>query len=469
MNSQEPEGESGTGSAPRELKQAPSALDAPAAAPKEPWQTLRIGRTYRYARPYSPVTSVIDGLPNYFSVVASPGRKLALLESGINPIRSVKGADGADRCPAILLSSSPHKAGSSMTPWEDVYDIDNGAVRYFGDNKDEKDPSKAPGNTALLRQLALHTAQDRDQRARAAPILFFRRVTIDGRIKGNVMFLGVGLLQRAERVTEFDRAREIYFTNYAFEFVVFDLSNEAESVKWHWIEARGDSNLTTEEALLRAPAAWRDWVAHGKPAIERCRRRVSKLMTVHRTDQVPRTGSQEQKALDIIYAHYGRTAFRRLFEHFASSVVERLIVDSGAQYRHGWVTQTSGDGGADFVGRVDVGTGFARTRLVLLGQAKCEKPDAPTGGNHIARTVARLKRGWIGAYVTTSYFSEPVQLEVIEDEYPIMLVNGLQVASAALAMARDAGFVDLFKFLEDFDAGVSAAVHLKRPEEILRE
>ena len=72
--------------------------------------------------------------------------------------------------------------------------------------------------------------------------------------------------------------------------------------------------------------------------------------------------------------------------------------------------------------------------------------------------------------MTTSYFSEPVQLEVIEDEYPIMLVNGLQVARAVLAMARDAGFVDVLKFLKDFDAAVSsAAVHLKRPEEILRE
>lgn len=468
MNTQElkdePAGEPSSHEVRRSLTQ-----DAHESAPQEHSRSLRIGRTYRYARPYTASPSVVDGLPNYFSVVASPGRKLALLESGINPIRGVNGADGTDRCPAILLSSSPHKAGSSMTPWEDVYDIDNGAVRYFGDNKDEKDPSKAPGNIALLRQLALHTAQDAVQRARAAPILFFRRVTVDRRIKGNVMFLGVGVLQRAERVTEFDRSREIYFTNYAFEFVVFDLSNEAESVMWDWIEGRGDPNLTSEQTLSRAPAAWRDWVAHGKPSIERCRRRVSKLMTVHRADQVPRNGSPERKALDLIYAHYGRPTFRRLFEHLASSVVERLIVDSGAQYRHGWVTQNSGDGGADFVGRVDVGTGFARTRLVLLGQAKCEKPDAPTGGNHIARTVARLKRGWIGAYVTTSYFSEPVQLEVIEDEYPIMLVNGLQVARAVLAMARDAGCVDVLKFLKDFDAAVSAAIHLKRPEEILRE
>ena len=42
-----------------------------------------------------------------------------------------------------------------------------------------------------------------------------------------------------------------------------------------------------------------------------------------------------------------------------------------------------------------------------------------TNGKDIARTVARLKRGWIGIYITTGYFSEPVQREVIEDKYPL--------------------------------------------------
>ena len=40
-----------------------------------------------------------------------------------------------------------------------------------------------------------------------------------------------------------------------------------------------------------------------------------------------------------------------------------------------------------------------------------------------------MKRGWIGAYVTTSYFSESVQQEVKEDSYPIMMINGAKVAA----------------------------------------
>jgi len=42
---------------------------------------------------------------------------------------------------------------------------------------------------------------------------------------------------------------------------------------------------------------------------------------------------------------------------------------------------------------MDIGTGFGSAKLIVLGQAKCESLSSPTGGNHIARTVAKLKRG----------------------------------------------------------------------------
>jgi len=54
----------------------------------------------------------------------------------------------------------------------------------------------------------------------------------------------------------------------------------------------------------------------------------------------------------------------------------------------------------------------------VLGQAKCQVLDRPTHGRDIARTVARLRRGRLGVYVTTSFFSSQTQREVIEDRYP---------------------------------------------------
>jgi len=84
---------------------------------------MRIGEIFRYSRPYNAREETIDGLPNFFHYTSSPGAKLALLDSGINPIQKISAPDG-QRCPAILISSSPHKIGSPETPWQDFFDPD---------------------------------------------------------------------------------------------------------------------------------------------------------------------------------------------------------------------------------------------------------------------------------------------------------------------------------------------------------
>jgi hypothetical protein len=93
----------------------------------------------------------------------------------------------------------------------------------------------------------------------------------------------------------------------------------------------------------------------------------------------------------------------------AELVAEEILKGTARHYRRGCVTPPSGDGGADFIARMGVGSGFATTKLVVLGQAKCEGLGTATSGRDIARTVARLRRGWIGVYVTTSYFSRRAQ------------------------------------------------------------
>jgi hypothetical protein len=71
---------------------------------------------------------------------------------------------------------------------------------------------------------------------------------------------------------------------------------------------------------------------------------------------------------------------------------------------------------------------LARLQIIMLGQAKCEKLTGHVNGKDIARLVARLKRGWVGAFVTTQTFSEPLQKEILDDNYPLLLINGLKVA-----------------------------------------
>ncbi|MFJ2947712.1 restriction endonuclease [Streptomyces sp. NPDC087226] len=135
----------------------------------------------------------------------------------------------------------------------------------------------------------------------------------------------------------------------------------------------------------------------------------------------------------------------------------------------GWLARRSGHGGADFVGRFDLGggSGLAGTSLVVLGQAKCVKPDTLITAEQIARVVARLRRGWIGVYVTTGAYSESAQTEMVEDQYPIILLNGTSLVAELRSMGRDDHGGDLAACIEHVLAGREVAITNRRPEEIL--
>jgi hypothetical protein len=428
---------------------------------------MEIGEIFRYARPYSAKYEVIDDLPNYFWQTFTPGEKFPLLESGINPIQKI-GASGSQRCPAILISSSPHKIGSEETPWQDFFDPDNGYIRYFGDNKKPGvDPGSPLGNKALLEQFELHSSLDKSMRAKACPILFFKRVRVGKRVKGNVQFNGFGIINGVERITQYDRKNQRTFPNYVFEFTVFSLGSENELFNWDWISSRRNIQSNDITSLKNAPESWKLWVQKGPQALEACRRRVVKLFTYSSEEQKPIKGSREEKVLEEIYSFY--TGRKSRFESLAAIITSRIIQKNGHTYYPGWITPASSDHGADFIGRLDIGTDLARAKVIVLGQAKCEKISSPTGGNHIARTVARLRRGWIGVYVTTSYFSVPVQREVLQDKYPILLVNGLRLTKEAIELAHEQGFASIQEFLESIDINHDARVKNRDPEEILFE
>jgi len=427
---------------------------------------LRIGEVFRYARPYSSESAEIDGYPNHFFATSLPGQALAQLDSGINPIGLIRAPEGSRR-PAILIRSSPHKIGSHDTPWQDTFDPDNGHIRYYGDNKEPgKNPDEAPGNKVLLDAFKIHSTLDSQLRSQAVPLLFYRAVSRNEKSKGYVEFNGFGIIQSVELITQYDRAKERAFPNYAFDFVIFDMRKEHEEFDWNWINDRRNPELSIEKILQKAPESWKSWIKNGPKLLERNRRYVSKLLVATTAEQQPTPNSREEAALKKIYEFYTK---KSRFESLASIITARYIRDSGGVYKEGWITPGSWDHGADFYGRLDVGFGFGKVKVILLGQAKCESPNAPTSGTHIARTVARLKRGWVGAYVTTSYFSESVQREIIEDSYPILLINGKKLAETALKIVHDDGYPSIESFLADVDTQYENKIKNRRAEELLLE
>lgn len=176
-------------------------------------------------------------------------------------------------------------------------------------------------------------------------------------------------------------------------------------------------------------------------------------------------GGKDEKLLDQIYSYYEGKQHR--FEALAQTVAERVIEPAPGSYLPGGLTRASADGGIDFIARLDVDAGFGRAKLIVLGQAKCEQPGRPTHGNHIARTVARLRRGWLGVYVTTSFFSPQTQREVIEDRYPIVLVCGRRLAEVVQSMLVERGIDDLTALLDEIDAAYDQPLAPRDPEELL--
>lgn len=97
------------------------------------------------------------------------------------------------------------------------------------------------------------------------------------------------------------------------------------------------------------------------------------------------------------------------------------------------------------------------------------KPDSLVTAEQIARVVARLRRGWIGVYVTTGAYSVPAQIEMVEDQYPIVLISGLDLVHELRSMARDDHGGNVTACIEHILGGRETAITNRRPEEILLE
>ena len=279
-------------------------------------------------------------------------------------------------------------------------DPENGYAIYHGDNRTPgSDPRSADGNRKIL-EVAYQYA-DPDSRTLAPPMLLFENARIPGSSARYRRLAGYGV-PRDLRIQS-QRSVKGTFTNLVLELMLFSLTTEGEQLDWEWIDRRRDRSLTSDEALSNAPVAWRQWVRHGDSALEASRRRVYGAALRSPAEQIREASQDDNELAESIYRFYSSDAYE--FEGLASWVAGQVL---GPRSSRGWVTPRV-DGGIDFVSRVELGSGFSKATVVILGQAKCIKPESSVSGKDLARTVARLKRGWIGVVVTTGTFSVKAQ------------------------------------------------------------
>ena len=288
----------------------------------------------------------------------------------------------------------------------------------------------------------------------------FEHTAVDGKKKGYRRFAGFGVPTDVRLQTQATRGGR--FTNLAIELALFGLESEGDAFDWRWISDRRDQSMSAARSNQRAPESWRIWVAEGDAAIERIRRDVVRDR-VFRASERRKVSADLHGLLNSVHQFYESKPHG--FEGLASFVTQKVV---GPDCRRGWVTPRSGDGGIDFVNRLDVGSGMASTSAVILGQAKNREPFKAVAGRDLARVVARLRRGWIGAFVTTGVFTDSAQRELIDDEYPMLLVDGIRVAQEVQKELISEG-INLERFLKRETDWYDSNVSYLRPERILAQ
>jgi len=343
-------------------------------------------------------------------------------------------------CPALIFHSNPYQKDKEINPWRDVLLPTEGIAFYNGDNRSpDRSPGANPpngsqsGNNKTESLLNLYKSHYNSDRLKAPPILLFEQVKINDKIKGYRAFKGIGIITKTHIRQQYEEKTDRVFSNYLFEIVLLQLP--PEGLKWTWIDDRRNKNLSINQINRNAPSSWNTWVKEGDACIHRVKQKILRYSVSHPNQQREELKSGHIAILNSIISHYKPDRKELKFEALASLAAEEFFGES--QFTRGWITPQSGDMGIDFIGKYNFhhpeippppGTILGSTSLLVIGQAKCRLLGKEEMAKDIARVASRLQRGHIGIYITTSTFRESVQEEVAIDEYPMILINGRQLA-----------------------------------------
>ncbi len=383
-----------------------------------------------------------DGIINYRYVTSLDGKKGSAANVS-RPMFWYKDVGGI--CPALIFHSNPLQKDKEINPWRDVILSTEGIVYYNGDNKfPDRSPGANPpngsqsGNNKTEGLINLYKSHLIEDRMAAPPVLVFEQVKVKNRVKGYRAFKGVGIITKTHVRQQYEDKTNKVFSNYLFEIVLVGLPYDG--LNWQWIDDRRNPKLSMDKKLRNSPEQWKRWVMEGEACIDKVRQKILRYSISHPNDQRKELTPGHKEVLNEIVNHYKTNRRELKFEALASLVAEEFF--GATKYTRGWITPQSADMGVDFIGRYDLmhpevapppGTILGSTSLLVIGQAKCRLIDKEEMARDIARVASRLQRGHIGIYITTGTYKESVQQEVAMDDYPMILINGRQLADLIAA------------------------------------
>lgn len=315
-------------------------------------------------------------------------------------IRAIKNQATGDRAYLIFVSDS--SAAQNQNPWDDVINMEEGIVRYWGDAKarDNPNPDAAMGNKWVKKDYCRTYAQEK--RADAPPILLFEKPE-----SGYVTFRGVCILidLRVERHKDEGETT----VNYLFDLAILD----ADAVSLEWIHRKSRTGVD-----IGGPDAWREWVDGGRA------RRYSIWNDNIRSTKAQQPSGLYRELLADIRMRLDNPNKGQKLEYLVKFLMEGMENFSNIE-----LTPSSGDRGVDLSGKIELFTDpllrSVDTRIDFKAQVK-NRGDS-ISGEELSRLASRIDDGEIGLFFTTSHYTRQAQKENLST-YPVRLFAGGDLA-----------------------------------------
>lgn len=329
--------------------------------------------------------------------------------SGFRPKSKVAAESDILHCAFCVLVTN-----FGETEWPDSLDYENGIFTYYGDNRSPGrriDETRVGGNRLLQHVFSLlHVGR----RSEIPPFLCFEKYKND---QGTQMrFLGLAC-PGGQRFSSLEDLVAVWRVKDATRFqnyrAIFTILRE-ETVSHAWLQDLVQNTASANS--LHCPETWRKWVNLGTYTPLKCSRQATPRT---RQQQLPQSAAERRVLEQVI-----RELSDREFEYFAAELVQ--LMDD--RFTNVTVTRAVRDGGRDVISNYRVGHDLHQVMLNAYIEAKQWKTDSAVGVKPMMRLIARLKHRDVGVFVTTSYFEQQVQEELIEDRHPVLLISGGDIA-----------------------------------------
>jgi hypothetical protein len=320
---------------------------------------------------------------------------------GIRPLKNIHNSLPRGLPAYLVLVTHEKSADSDLNPWEDLVNLSNAEILYWGDSKahSTKRLDDFAGN-AVLRGIFDYLLDG--ERAAIPPILHFSKPEA-----GVVKFNGLCVLERLDLAWFYDADRPV--RNYHARLRILD----CDKVSLAWLHHRAQAETI---ALLDdhpdCPSVWRRYKSGETIAIDIWRPEIRA-----KASQLPSEGSDDDVLLQQL-ANLQPFDFER--------VVVAIFREIRDVTHHIEGTRKTGDGGFDFFGRFVLQHPLDYV-IHFRGEVKRYSRTTAVTPKDVSRLVARLGRQEYGLFVTTSYFTEQAQKEVLSDSYPVHLIPGAEL------------------------------------------